>query len=145
MAGRWLDADDVGNGLKVQRVKVGFGGEGSFQDVDVAHPMPVATDGVPDGALTGGWDGASQATTGYGSALISVNSLSGGDTIVVKGSLTGANPKVVAVTDLGSTTAGNLAASITTDGLYLVPAAGQLTYVKTGTASTPTVNVMLKR
>jgi hypothetical protein len=101
-------------------------------------------DSVADGALTTGWDGSAAVTTGYGSAVIAVNSLSGGDSIAVKGSLTGSNPKTLAVQDLGSTS-GTLITSITADGLYLVPAAGQLTYAKTGSVSTPTINLLKKR
>jgi hypothetical protein len=127
-------------------VALTFGAEGAqATPVSAANPLPVAPDGVMDAALTANWNGAALATTGYGSALIAVNGLGGGDTISVKGSLTGTNPKVLAVTDLGSTTAGNLATSITADGMYLVPAAGQLTFVKTGSGSTPTINALLKR
>jgi hypothetical protein len=107
--------------------------------------LPTRPDGVPDGAITPAWDGTAVNSDGYGSALISVNGLAAGDAIVVKGSVTGANPKVLAVQDLGSIT-GAMAASITADGLYLVPAAGTLTYAKTGAnGSAQVINMKLKR
>lgn len=114
------------------------------QRVTPANGMPTRPDGVGDGAVTAAWDGTAVNSNGYGSAVISVTGIAGGDSYAIKGSVTGANPKVLAVQDLGSTT-GAMAASITADGIYLVPAAGQLTFVKTGAASTPTVNMLLKR
>lgn len=103
-----------------------------------------AGDGVSDGDILVGWDGTSLITNNFGSAIVNVTGLGGGDAIAFKASVTGINPKLLAVQDLGSTSAA-MATNITADGLYLMPAAGQLSYAKTGTASTPTVNLLLKR
>jgi hypothetical protein len=97
-----------------------------------------------DGNVYAGWDGGEINAQGAGSVLISITGISGGDSYAIKGSITGANPKTLAVANLGATD-GVLVTSITADGLYLVPAAGRITFVKTGSASTPTVNAMVKR
>jgi hypothetical protein len=41
-AGRWVAADDIGNGVKVPRVKLQFGGDGTASDVDQSNPLPIA-------------------------------------------------------------------------------------------------------
>jgi hypothetical protein len=99
-----------------------------------------------DAALTTAWAAAtSRDTTTYGSALVDVNGLSGGDVITVQGTLTGAAPlRTLAVRSLADVN-GALVASITADGLYVAPAAPNLQYAKTGSASTPTVTLTLKR
>lgn len=40
--GDTIATDDIGGGVKVQRVKVGFGADGAFSDVTPTNPMPVA-------------------------------------------------------------------------------------------------------
>lgn len=40
--GAVIAADDIGGGVVVQRVKVGYGPDGSFTDVGVASPLPAS-------------------------------------------------------------------------------------------------------
>lgn len=102
-----------------------------------------AGDGVSDADEQTRWDGTAIHSRNFGSALINVIGLSGGDTLAIQGTF-GGYAKTLAVLDLGSATSA-MATSISADGIYLVPAAGILTYTKTGTASTPVINLLLKR
>lgn len=108
----------------------------------MATPL-TAGDGVSDATFILGWDGSAVQTRNFGSAIIGVAGLSG-DSIAIKCSISGQNPSVLAITDLSSIT-GTLLAAITADGHYLVPAAALISYVKTGSASTPAINLQLKR
>lgn len=118
----------------------------SGEQVRARAVVLVSADGIAaqpaDAVATAPWTGSAIDTKGYSSVLVNFTNITGGDSYVVKGSLTGANPKILMGVNLGDLTT---AASITADGLYSFPAAGQITFVKTGTASTPTVNLMLKR
>ena len=38
--GALIAADDIGNGVKVQRVKIGYGADGAFTDVATGTPLP---------------------------------------------------------------------------------------------------------
>lgn len=40
-SGRTIAADDIGAGVMAQRVKPGFGTDGSFTDVSLTNPLPV--------------------------------------------------------------------------------------------------------
>lgn len=47
VGGDLISTDDLGGGVKVQRVKVQFGTDGSAADVSSANPLPVAEAGGP--------------------------------------------------------------------------------------------------
>jgi hypothetical protein len=91
--------------------------------------------------LTTPWDGTAIDAGTFDEIQIGVSGLSGGDSIAVKGSVTGTNP----VTLTGVKMADNTTlTSITANGLYSFPACGKVEYAKTGSASTPTVNLLRK-
>lgn len=39
--GDTIATDDIGGGVKVQRIKAGYGADGAYQDVDATHGLPV--------------------------------------------------------------------------------------------------------
>ena len=44
--GKWVAADDLGAGLKIPRVKLAVGADGSAQDVGATNPFPVSVNGT---------------------------------------------------------------------------------------------------
>lgn len=114
------------------------------------RPIPVINVGstgdlvdAPDASLTTGWAAANvKSCAGYGSALLQIQGLSGGDTIQLSGTIDGTNYTVLSGINLN--TNGSLT-TISADGSYAFPAVGSIKYAKTGVGSTPTVGLLLKR
>ena len=101
-------------------------------------PIFVATDDL----LISAWNGSAQSCTGYSSATVAFIGITGGDSYTVNGSLAGVVYKAIS----GISLAGFATIlSVVADGLFAYPALGTISYTKTGTASTPTVNLLLKR
>lgn len=98
---------------------------------------------VSDAAVTTGWAAANvKSCAGYGSALVQVQGLSGGDSIALSGTADGTNYVVLSGINLNSNAS---LTSITADGIYAFPTVGSIKYAKTGVASTPTVALLFKR
>jgi hypothetical protein len=91
--------------------------------------------------VTSGWTGSAKSTATFSEVLVAFTGISGGDSYVVQGALNGSNPKTLTGINLGdySTTA-----SVTADGVYSFAPCGQVSYTKTGSVSTPTVDLLLK-
>lgn len=114
------------------------------------RPIPVVNvDGsgnlvdATDGSLTTGWAAANvKSCAGYGSVLLQVQGLSGGDSIALSGTADGTNYQVLSGINLNSNAS---LTSIVADGVYAYPSVGSVKYAKTGVASTPTVALLLKR
>lgn len=96
----------------------------------------------PDDLLVAGWNGAATSTANYGAVSIAFANITGGDSYVVNGSLNGVTFKAMSAINLADFTT---PASIIVDGIYAFTALGSISYTKTGSASTPTVNLLLKR
>lgn len=87
------------------------------------------------------WDGAGLDCSGNSDGYVSVTGLSGGDTITINSSISGSGFRAASVVALADLT---VKATITADGDYAVPLAGFISYTKAGSASTPTVNLVMK-
>lgn len=63
--GDLISTDDIGGGVKVQRVKAQFGADGSATDVSTANPFPIAGPAAHDAAVSGSpvLNGAEARTT----------------------------------------------------------------------------------
>jgi hypothetical protein len=91
--------------------------------------------------FTRAWNGDPVDCSGGRDGYLSVTGLSGGDTITVNSSLTGGgfSPcSVVALADFSEL------ATITADGDYTFPVAGFVSFTQTGSASEPTVDLLVK-
>lgn len=130
--GDTISTDDIGAGVKVQRVKAQFGGDGSATDVSHTNPLPVEGGDAENAAATanpimaGGRYDATPRTLGDGDAGAialdadgAVHISDGGNTITVDGTVT-ANlsatdnavlDTIETNTDYGTVTGGGVEAS----------------------------------
>lgn len=104
---------------------------------DGSYALSSVPDGVADGTQFLAWDGTPKSTTGYSTAFIEVTAMGTATAIVVNGGVAAANALQVINLATNATSA-----TITTTGLYVIPAVGNLTLTGLGTA---VVNLMLKR
>lgn len=88
------------------------------------------------------WDGTSKGCGIFVSTQVGFTGISGGDTWVVQGCIDNINFKNLSGTNLTTNAA---ATTISADGLYSFPASGYVRLVKTGSVSTPTINLLFKR
>lgn len=90
----FLNGGAVGSAVKAQRVKVGYGVDGSFTDVSGATPMPIV-----GGTLVVGTGAITTATT----VVSAVTATAGNVTITISGTHAGINVTFEASDDSGTT------------------------------------------
>lgn len=95
---------------------------------------------LPGFSTTAPWTGTSTNVQAFSSVSVGFSGISGGDSYIVEGSVGG----TVWSTLTGIRQDYVTAASVTTDGVYSYPAIGFVRFTKTGSASTPTVNLIAK-
>ncbi len=138
--GATIDTEAVGaGGSHIQRIKIVTGARDTDGgDVSAANPLSVQPSVSSASALT---LGTPYSFVNYGSVVVQVDSLSGGDTISFAGSVaSGGTTYPLQVMSL-SGTYGTIASTISATGTYEILGAGKqyVTATKAGTASTPII------
>jgi hypothetical protein len=120
--GDTIATDDIGGGVKVQRVKVGSGADGSYTDASAASPLPTS---VPEQTATGSLTATNQAATltpvGCAFAGVQITGTWAG-TVQFEGSIDGTN-----FFALGAFPPGSLLAPVTSataNGQWFLPCGG---------------------
>lgn len=138
------------SGVKVERVKIGYGSDGSFRDVDSTYPLPVDSELTTANLDTGGGTdtravvGLASAESGGGVLVGSSNPLpvgDGGGSITVDGSVTVGTALPAGDNNIGNVDIATMpAADRTTDSIAAAPEFGKV--VIDGTVYTVTTVIV---
>lgn len=130
---------------KVQRVKVGYGIDGDFNDVSTSTPLPTIPDGVKDSAVTtnsvtSATTVISASTTGYCGGAFHVSNAGTGCTVTYEQSNDNTNWVNLVVMQSSATT-GSPGGSSTTSGMYTYSAAAAYVRARVSTYGSGTVTI----